>query len=104
MQPHPSLLCPSPFPNSCRSHSGEGPWLTIGVLAVKDYGSTSNGQAFSKWQLADLKGGELRVVLFGEAHAAHKATVGDCDGGWCARGLEAAWLCVCVFVCVCVCV
>lgn len=76
----PSILyaiasCQQPAPCACRNHTGEGPWLTIGVLIHKDYATTSNGQAFSKWQLADLKGGDLRVVLFGDAHGAHKTMV-----------------------------
>lgn len=59
-----------------RGHTGDAPWLTIGVLVGKDFAHASNGQAFSKWQLADLRGGELRAMLFGDAHATHKAVVG----------------------------
>jgi hypothetical protein len=47
----------------------------VGVLTSKEFASTNNGQAYSRWQLSDLRAGELRVVLFGDAHAAHKATV-----------------------------
>jgi len=63
-----------------RSHiSSTSPWLTIGVLVQKEIAATANGQSFSRWLLSDLKGGELRVVLFGEAHSSHKSTV-SC---WC---------------------
>lgn len=51
----------------------------------KEYAATGNGQAYSRWQLSDLKSGELRVVLFGDAHSTHKLMVSvGCYGLACA--------------------
>lgn len=48
------------------------PWLTVGVVARKEVATSAGGGAYSRWLLSDLRRGELRLVLFGDAHAAHK--------------------------------
>jgi hypothetical protein len=72
--PAPTFIVPH-CSSGLRSYTSDAPWLTIGVLVRKEFAATSNGQSFSRWQLADLRGGELRAVLFGDAHAQHKGAV-----------------------------
>ncbi|CAK0761581.1 hypothetical protein CVIRNUC_002874 [Coccomyxa viridis] len=57
-----------------RAAAGEGgsQWATIGVLAEKfKSGQSSSGQAYSAWQISDLTGASLKLLLFGDAHQSH---------------------------------
>lgn len=75
--PTPPLTSPARTPprRAFSGHAGEGPWLTVGVLVRKDCAATAGGQGYSRWLLSDLRGGELRAVLFGDAHGERRQTV-----------------------------
>ena len=87
--------------------AGRGPpcFVTVGVLVRKEARRARGGAggAYSAWRLADLRGAEATLLLFGDAHERHAgttcegsvvaATVGEAGfgGGGASGGMERAW-------------
>jgi hypothetical protein len=72
-------MAKSGFPVYClspsRHYRSSDKWVTVGVLVSKTITNSQNGRPYSRWRLADLKGEDLTVMLFGAAHTRHYSEV-----------------------------